>query len=166
MIALDHASRGFRVFPITAGYKFPPLVRWTVRATTDPATVRQWWERWPDANVGIATGSGLVVIDLDGGSIDLPETLTARTPNGLHLYFRCDYTVPNRRNWRPGIDVRGDGGYVLAPGSVVDGQRYEWLIDREPAPLPELGLAGTVRKSGSRVHRPAQQFAVYVDPFA
>jgi Bifunctional DNA primase/polymerase, N-terminal len=92
--ALDHARRGFHVFPIADGTKDRPLVRWSREATTDEAKIRGWWRTWPTANIGVATGpSGLLVVDvdnknrkdgdrsLDGLELmwgDLPETLTAR----------------------------------------------------------------------------------------
>lgn len=123
-------------------------------ATTDVRRIRQWWRRWPDANIGIATGrvSGLVVVDVDedeGGSRTplepLPATLTARTGRGEHLYFRLPAGVvigsKGGSTVGTGIHVRGDGGYVVAPPSRhVSGRQYEWQQDpdcQEPAPLPE-----------------------------
>lgn len=131
-------------------------------ASTDEATIRGWWERWPEANVGIRTGkeSKVVVIDLDrrhGGEESLkgleerygtlPETVSARTGGGgLHLFFaHPGGTVKNKVQVAglPGLDVRGDGGYIVAPPSKhVSGTRYEWQAGRDPehrapAPMPE-----------------------------
>ena len=121
-----------------------PLTRHSANdASTDPVQIRTWWTRRPLAHVAIATGaeSGLVVIDLDrkpgkDGVASLkalgkvPATLTARTGSGgLHLYFRhpggC---VPNSvGKLGPGIDVRGDDGYVIAPPSGhISGGHYAW----------------------------------------
>jgi putative DNA primase/helicase len=114
-------------------------------ATTDAAQIRAWWAKYPEANVAIRTGaeSGLVVVDLDvkpdkdgrasfrvlnGGAVD--RTAMTRTGGGgLHLYYRHPgFTVRNSQNeLGPGIDVRGDQGYVLAPPSNhVSGRVYEW----------------------------------------
>ena len=139
-----------------------PIVRHGVHdATTDPVLIREWWRRSPGANVGIATGasSGLVVLDVDlprGGRESLrtvvahgrglPRTLRARTGGGgLHLFYVAPRGVhvpnaagrlPGLADPLPGIDLRGDGGYVVAPPSLhASGKRYGW--DRRAiAPLP------------------------------
>jgi len=131
-------------------------------ATTDPVLIGEWWRRSPGANVGIATGaaSGLVVVDVDlpkGGRESLrvlgsrgrrlATTLCSHTGGGgLHLFYAspADVRIPNAvgrlpgvDEALPGIDLRGDGGYVVAPPSVhAGGGRYRW--DRRPlAALPE-----------------------------
>jgi len=116
-------------------------------ATTDPETIKKWWTQWPDANIAIATGrkSGIFVIDVDadrGGeetlrSLEaqnekLPPTATVITGGGgRHLYFDCPehQTVRNSQDkLGPGIDVRGDNGYVVAPPSRhSSGKVYQWL---------------------------------------
>lgn len=131
-------------------------------ATSDPETVRQWWTQWPDANIGIATGGGIVVLDIDidhdGGKFGdeslsqledehglLPDTWEALTGRGgRHIYFQCDdAAVTVGTNIRNGIDFRGAGGYVVAPPSIHEnGHRYEWEAGHSPAdtplaPLPE-----------------------------
>jgi hypothetical protein len=119
-------------------------------ATTDPEVIRAWWTRHPTANIGMATGSGsgLLVIDVDldkGGFESLaalihrykewPDTPTVRTGGGgIHFYFRFpeDAEIRNDvgRKLGPGIDVRGEGGYVLLPPSVHAKRRaYEWAGD-------------------------------------
>ena len=140
-----------------------PLIRHGVHdATTDPVLIREWWRRSPQANVGIATGaaSGLVVVDVDlprGGreslravlaaGRDLPPTLRARTGGGgLHLFYACPANarvvntagrLPGITSRLPGIDLRGDGGYVVAPPSLhSSGTRYRWGRQRAVAPLP------------------------------
>jgi hypothetical protein len=114
-------------------------------STKDQAQVRGWWGRWPLANPGIATGGGLFVVAPDGaqGLADLaelerrhgalPRTVRARSGGGgAHLYFRCPpgHEIRNRKNHRGlKIDVRGDGGYVVAPESMhASGNRYEWEV--------------------------------------
>jgi Bifunctional DNA primase/polymerase, N-terminal/AAA domain/Primase C terminal 1 (PriCT-1) len=137
--ALRYAQAGFRVFPVKPRDKRPLTEHGCLDATTDPERIEAWWARWPEANVGIATGkqpdgSCLTVIDLDpakmnGSSPELPPTATVRTGGGgKHLYYR---TATEERNqaWDlgPGIDVRGKGGYVVAPPSIhASGSAYEW----------------------------------------
>ncbi|MGH9155202.1 MAG: bifunctional DNA primase/polymerase [Acidimicrobiales bacterium] len=141
--------------------KHPRTRRGLHEASTDRTTVERWWRAWPRANVAIRTGSlepgaeGLVVVDIDprhGGdaSLDelvavhggLPETAVVRTGGqGRHLYFaHPGCAVRNSAGTRlgAGLDVRGDGGYVIAPPSVhANGRAYEWRSLASPAPLPE-----------------------------
>lgn len=125
-------------------------------ATTDEPIIRSWWGRWPWANVGVATGarSGLVVVDVDprsGGteSLDrlqslmgsLPATLSATTGSGgTHLYYRhpggevrnTAGRLPGITEALPGLDLRGDGGYVVAPPSGhASGAAYTWADEAE-----------------------------------
>lgn len=127
-------------------------------ATSDLNVIREWWGMWPQANIAVATGkvSGIYVVDVDprhGGfqSLEafeterpdgsLPKTLTALTGGGgRHTFWKYPndgVPVPNRRGWLPGVDVRGDGGYViLPPGTHISGGRYEWLNAEVAVPLP------------------------------
>ena len=124
--------------------KHPHIKQWQQDASTDAETIRRWWRRWPSANVCIATGStsGIVVLDVDprhGGAESLktlerehgslPKTPTVITGGGgLHHYFvHPGKRVPNKVNVFPGIDIRGDGGFVVAPPSRhVSGEEYSW----------------------------------------
>ena len=131
-------------------------------ASTDVSTIRRWWARWPRANVGVRTGraSGLVVVDIDPGHGGdetltelvadlgpLPDGRTVRTGSGgRHLYFRHPGGLVRNDAGRVigrGIDLRGDGGYVIAPPSRSPGGAYavvahggtipdlpEWLLER------------------------------------
>ena len=161
--ALTYASAGWAVLPV-AGKQ--PLTRHGVHdASLEERQIRWWWLRWPEANVGIATGatSGLTVVDVDldrGGpeSLEtirtcghrLPSTLRAETGGGgFHLFYRQPLGVtvsntagrlPNVAGALPGIDLRGDGGYVVAPPSRhASGRYYRWRPRQptEPALLPE-----------------------------
>jgi hypothetical protein len=138
-----------------------PLVRRGLHdATTDPEQIRAWWRWWRRANIGVATGavSGIAVIDVDlpeafasiGRLIEaqLPVTLTGLTGGGgLHLIYECvDDTLGNSTGRLPGldgdlpgIDLRGNGGYIVAPPSVHrTGGTYEWLdANHSVAPAPE-----------------------------
>jgi len=113
-------------------------------ATIDEATIFGWWRRWPGANVGIVTGmaSGLLVLDIDPrhGGVEslallerehgsLPETAEVSTGGGGRhiLFLHPGFRVKNRANMMPGVDVRGDDGYIVAPPSLhASGRRYEW----------------------------------------
>jgi hypothetical protein len=132
--------------------KHPMIARWEWHASTDRETLRSWWGQLPQANVGIAVGtSGLVVIDLDGPeglrSLEqlqtehgrLPSTLQVRTGGGgMHLYYRDGgYKTPCRARLRPKLDIRGDGGMIVAPPSLhKSSRRYQVLSS--PRELPEL----------------------------
>jgi Bifunctional DNA primase/polymerase, N-terminal/AAA domain len=123
--------------------KHPRTAHGLKDATTDAEQHERWWRKWPRANLAIATEpSGLVVIDVDAGSggFDtllqleathgrMPETVEARTGSGgRHLYFVAptDRQIGSRNGWRPGIDVKAMGGYVLAPPSVNLAGPYTW----------------------------------------
>ncbi len=171
--ALAYAAIGWQVFPAVVGAKrshksaeFSHGRNWGM--TTDPEEIRQDWTRW-DANVGIATGSGsgIFVLELDtpeGHDIDgfaslrqlesehgqLPETLQAESPSGsVHHYFSYPTGIEIRNSTSaiaPGIDVRGEGGMVIAPPSVKPGKGiYRWRnlvpVTDGPAWLIELLVA-------------------------
>lgn len=135
-VALDAARRGWPVFLLAPGGKKPQRgSRGFKDATTDRTAVRKSFARSRDANYGIRTGgaSGLLVVDIDprnGGdqSIaalaaehgELPETVTVETAGGgLHLYFRhpADEVGSRANALGAGVDVKGEGGYVVGPGS-------------------------------------------------
>jgi len=132
-------------------------------ATTDTTIIREWWTRWPGANVGMATGlmSGLLVIDLDSEEAirrflaTYPEagaTLQAETGRGRHFYFQWQDGIRNDagRILGEGIDVRGEGGFVILPPSIhSNGKSYHWLNEADPLPLPRrLREVLTCRSSG------------------
>jgi hypothetical protein len=149
--ALAYQRRGWSVIPIAPGGK-RPLIRWEgfQHAPASEADVRAWLRRWPDANVGIVTGmvSGIVVLDVDPRHVGdlsltewtdrhgpLPETAEALTGGGgRHIYFRHPgAALRNRAALAPGIDLRGDGGLVVAPPSVhPSGKRYTWRASHHP----------------------------------
>lgn len=140
-------------------------------ATTDPDPIHPWWTRWPDANIGIATGtvSGFDVLDVDvdkGGeesleSCDpLPDTVLQLTGGGgYHYLFRHRPGLKNAVDLLPGIDVRTDGGQIIVSPSIhSSGRRYEWEVSSRPgdvelAEWPEpvleaLGLLNFKPKNG------------------
>lgn len=155
--ALDYARLGWSVIPIEPGGK-RPLIRWQVYQyrRAEAPEVAEWFSRWPDANIAVVTGvvSGLVVLDLDPrhgavaslGQIQqehgtLPDTVEASTGGGgRHLYFaHPGEIIRNRVGLLPGIDLRGDGGYVVAPPSIHgSGEAYRW--ERSPEVIYPLAL--------------------------
>ena len=136
--AVKLAEQGFRVFPCHAPHpvttctcakaactspgKHPRTARGHLDATDDVAKVKKLFKR--EANIGIATGKGILVVDVDLGrkggdnGIDWPDTYTVLTGNGFHLYYMVTGAYPCRVDLWPGIDIRCDGGYVIGPGSI------------------------------------------------
>ena len=132
--------------PLQAG-KHPRTMDGFKSATTDPEKIAHWWGMWPTANIGIATGkvSGIVVVDIDprNGGLDtvdairekvplfLPETARVRTQGGgWHLYYQ--YAAKRMKKAAgAGIDIKSDGGYVVAPPSVGASGAYVWVVAGE-----------------------------------
>jgi hypothetical protein len=152
--ALEYAAQlDWPVFPCRPD-KTPYTAHGFKDASTDEAQIRTWWERWPDAGIGLPTGpaSGVYVVDIDEGkggpaSWQALEdrhrdvmTMASRTGGGgWHLYFRApDFDLRSTAGrLGPGIDTRGDGGYVILPPSThASGARYEWTRWRRPQHLP------------------------------
>lgn len=143
----------------TAG-KHPRIGRWQILATTDERQIREWWGRWPSSNIGICCGQELpgggllLVVDVDprhDGDIslslleqkygELPETARNLTGGGgQHYFFRVPRLVKSRSNaLGPGVDVKCDRGYVLAPpSSHASGGRY---ARDAGADLADVGIA-------------------------
>lgn len=153
--AIWYAAFGWRIFPLQPGKKQPITSHGVKDATTDEAQIRAWWEKWPKANIGLACGgaSGVYVIDIDVNAdkgIDgfsslkefpsLPPTTFQHTPRGgLHAFYYTDNPPANKNNFRPGVDIRGDGYYVVLAPSVLDpydgcpeGGEYKWGEDNLP----------------------------------
>jgi hypothetical protein len=152
-IAIDLARAGVFVFPAIVTWnesakkldKQPAIKGWRDAATTDEDQIAQWWKTFPSAVPGIELGrSGLLVVDLDRhpggadgvtafkimrGDNPVPQCPTVKTPSGgYHLYFRQPDGEPlgNGRGSLPdGIDIRGDGGWTVAPGASFKQWRWE-----------------------------------------
>lgn len=161
--ALYYAKEyGWAVFPVRPN-KAPYTKNGCKDAKKDPGAIRAWWKRFPDAGIGIATGSisNLIVIDEDVDAekdLDgykevrkweaeheaLPETVTCITGRGgYHLYYKYEGNdIGNRAGLLPGVDVRGEGGYVIAPPSThPNGNEYTWECppnEYEIAPLNDV----------------------------
>lgn len=145
--ALAYANMGFAVFPLLPRDKRPATKTGCKAATTDKQQIESWWNSKPDCNIGIATGrtSGLVVIDLDvdedkgingydtlrewqrdnGKLPDTWQSITGR--GGYHLLYRDNTGNQNRVKLYDGVDIRGEGGYIVAPPSIhPNGKEYQW----------------------------------------
>lgn len=176
--ALEYLQLGYPVFPVcspamgkhkhggadckSVGKR--PLTLWENYQHRPPTIteIRTWWTRWPIANIGMPTGrlSGVVVLDadsgdakkmaMDQGGVDRTPAVFTGKPGGIHFWLaHPGAEVSNFARKRPGLDFRGDGGYVLVPPSLhVSGAQYRWVqgtASLTPAPLPAwlLELLGT-----------------------
>jgi hypothetical protein len=159
-VALDYVARGWHVFPCVPRNKKPLVPGGFHAAANDETQIRAWWAKWPDANVGIATGaSGLCVLDIDHGlrGVDqlarlmdvaqIPATYAVRTGRrpefGAQLYFAGSdlRSIPWKFDSYSG-DIRCATGYVMAAGSVhPSGELYEQL----PGPAIPVEIPAFVR---------------------
>ena len=150
--ALEYANIGWPVFPVhspingscSCGHpdcdvvaKHPRTEHGMLDATTDVDTIREWWTRWPDANIGHRPEPDEMVLDLDGPEGEtieekngVPLTPTISTGRGIHALFRIppDLKVLNRAKYVPGLDIRTHDGYHILPPSLhQNGKRYTWI---------------------------------------
>jgi len=160
--ALDLAARGFSVFPLWPQSKEPACRRGFKDCTTNPSTVRRWWQA-QDYNIAVVTGliSGVWVFDVDGAvgastlrdleakNGNLPATLVSITSAGPHFWFRAIGEIQSSAGRvGVGLDVRAEGGYVVAPPSVhPDGPIYRWGNDVPIATAPAWLIALTRKRS-------------------
>lgn len=129
------------VFPLAPKGKHPIVRHGLKHATTNPEVIERWWKKTPDANIGFLCGKGLLVVDVDGpvgrkalhhlekAHGPLPETVTARTARGQHIFFAVgDRKAPTTAGvLGRGLDTRGDDSYIVAPPSVhPSGKLYQW----------------------------------------
>lgn len=175
--ALKYARQGWSVFPAPPGQKksYKSAAHCGGRKwgkTLDLDEIRQDWERWPEANIGLPTGrdGGFWVLEADthaGHGVDgiaalkelegrqgqLPPTRTAISPSGsVHYYFKwpTGFEVKNSASRiAPGVDVRGEGGMVIAPPSVRQDGAYRWLSDLPLAEAPDW-LVAACREASRR----------------
>jgi hypothetical protein len=154
--ALALARRGLWVFPCRPRAKLPATTNGVKDATADLDRIEHWWRQEPSFNIAIATGSKsrVFVVDVDGEDAEaelrkleaqngpLPPTVESITARGRHLFF--DWPNHPVRNSAgkigPGLDIRGEAGYVLAPPSIhPSGRAYCWSVDSTDtfAPAPE-----------------------------
>lgn len=145
-------SMAWSVFPV--GIDKKPLIEWAEYQERLPEVdeVNEWWDKWPEAGIGVVTGeiSNLTVIDVDrinhdpnqplAEHSDLPETLIAQTGSGgKHYYYTYNPKADHRKTLRKDIDIKSWHGYVIAPPSNhISGNKYNWLTKVKPVALPDL----------------------------
>jgi hypothetical protein len=166
--AMNYARKGFPIFPLhsvddhgecTCGNqdcekpgKHPRIYNGLKGATTDESQILKWWKKSPDANIGIRTGKGLFVLDVDGdegenGLVEveeqhgkLPDTWESLTGRGRHIYLQSPtgkYIKSSSSQIGTKLDVRCEGGYVIAPPSRHrSGRLYEWECSSHPDDIP------------------------------
>lgn len=149
--AIEYINAGFAIFPLKPRSKEPYTAHGVKDASNDASVVKGWWQKWPNANIAIATGQksgGLCVLDLDideakgldgyktlrdwqsTHGVIVPSWLSQTGRGGYHYFFKASEPVKNRVNLLPAVDVRGDGGYIVAPPSLhPNGNSYHW-VDR------------------------------------
>lgn len=167
--ALQYAVElGWAVHPLERAGKHPITPNGLKDASSHPEVVGDWCDAHPHANIGVATGevSGVVVLDVDGpegfaalAHLRVPPTVCAETGRGKHLYFQHPRTrIPNSAGrLGPQLDVRGDGGYIIAPPSVhPSGREYRWADGRspweiDPAPFPDAFIERLTRDDSQAV---------------
>jgi hypothetical protein len=154
--AVMYAEKGWHVLPVRAGtkgrYKDGTSAHYLPRghrdASCDPATVRQWWTRWPDANIGLnLAASGLVALDPDTYKPDcgwqgfiadktVPETLRQKSASGgEHYVFTAEDGAKFPGQLCKNVDIKHEG-YIMVEPSTFGGVRYEWQTDIAPAACP------------------------------
>jgi len=190
-IALQYLGRGFSVIPLISPSMCSgnltqkeindrckkALVSWKEFKNRHPTKkeVNDWWDRWPDANIAIVTGkiSNLVVFDVDkedateyaeeeGG---FPITVKAISGKGYHIYTEYpDFQVGCTANTELGLDIRGDGGYIVAPPSIHgSGRQYKWengfsIHEIDPAP-PRQWMIYHLKQYATKSIKPAKQIS-------
>lgn len=130
--ALVYARAGWPVFPCHSD-KSPMTPHGFKDATTDEVRITRFWQAHPDAWIGMPVRPGYVVVDVDDfdafdelaeRGFNLPDTLTAATPRGQHLWYRTRRPVTPRTGVLPHVDLRAFGSYVIVPPSPG----YRWLV--------------------------------------
>jgi hypothetical protein len=169
--ALQVAAQGFSVFPCQYRTKRPATFNGFKNATTNPATLRRWFGSATPYNVAVATGltSRCFVLDVDNDDSfqqliarhgELPLTRQSRSSRGVHHWFRLNAPLQGNNDGRVGhkLDIKADGGYIMAPPSVHEsGALYAWLNDAPLAPAPDwlLTLSRTPPKRPARTVVPS-----------
>ena len=163
--ALEYHDMGYSVIPVLSTKK--PLIKWKEyqNKQTTKEEIISWWTQNPTAMIGLITGcnTGLFVIDCDTEEAYhhvqeyIPESMVlpvAKSPNGWHLYFKMpdDNTITIGANCMPGVDFRGNGGFIVAPPSKnMHGELYQWLtgakLDGAPPRVPSSVLINIIKNN-------------------
>ena len=183
--ALEYLDRGFSIIPVNRADK-RPYTKWTEYTKRLPTVdeVERWWDIWPNANVAIITGSisGVWVVDADGPTgiewmtANLPKTgVYSITAKGLHAIYRIPpgATIKNSVRLAPEVDVRGEGGYIVAPPSKhQSGHEYKWqmimggwddLAEHAPTITRPIGVAQPPQPSKGNINIDLSKVSQAVD---
>lgn len=157
--AIAYTDKGWYVLPVSN--KVPVTPHGVKDATRDKKQLEEWFNEWPEAQIAIATGtiSGVDVLDVDGPFCPTQSKYHVRTPRGHHLYFKAK-NQSNAVGIMPSVDVRGNGGYVVAPPSPG------YFLEQEIFPLqewPDLSPVTTPRTTafGPGISKGGRDDALY-----
>ena len=142
--ALTLAALGLRVLPVRSARRSPGCGAGRTLRPAIEREIREWPVEWSSGNLGVALGRGLIAVDIDprnkgdeslvrliANHGSLPVTAEARTGSGgSHFLFRVpgDLAIGNRTNLEPGIDIKGENGYIVVEPSIhPNGKEYVWL---------------------------------------
>jgi hypothetical protein len=165
---LEYALRyknefGFSVIPVKG--KSGHLVQWSEYQHEKPSEdqIKEWWNKWPDSNIGIITGaiSGITVIDIDSYKLSdedfeavnkaFPDDFATATAlsgsGGQHRYFAYDPDVPTRNDIMKGVDIKNDGGVIIAPPSKNENGTYQWLKSKKISVVPPRAFPDFYKES-------------------
>ena len=165
---------GWRVFPANPENKKPLISGWQERATSDPDGIRELFTPFPNAMIGLPTGpiNKITVVDLDiknevdgfktvmSLGIRMPTSAIAFTPSGgFHLYYstHSDEYPCSAGKIGPGVDIRGAGGYVIAPGSISPTGKYRWKNDLHKTKYGILSLTVDLKQVINGKHQHSQR---------
>lgn len=167
--ALKVVEMGWRVLPLRLNDKRPSLPSWPEKATSDEKKIIDWWELEPDRGYGIVTGKdSCIVLDVDVkngqpgmqslqeifSDEEIADFVTVETPSGgRHFYFHSDCEIRNAQGFMPGLDIRGDGGYIIGPGTRLDSGTYQLThgsLEKIPNIPQKLVAAISTARKGQR----------------
>jgi len=182
--ALDYGGKGWQIIPLhepkgnfcscsnpkcSSIGKHPRTPHGVKDASSDLDIIRQWWNKWPSANIGIATGqrSMITVVDVDlkhdgdknwrefYNRNSLQKTLQAKSGSGgYHCYYAYANHLGNKAGFLPGVDIRGNGGYIVAPPSLHhSGNHYEWTTSFPLAIFPTAVMHAIHKKSDQQINK-------------
>lgn len=176
--ALQYLAQGFSVVPIKPGEKYPAIEwRQFQNRLALESEVREWWSVNPHYNIGIITGriSDITVVDFDkknGGldtlkTLSMPPTLIVQTGGGgWHYYYRYVQGSVNRANILPGVDIRSDGGLVVAPPSIhPSGAKYEAVFEFNREQISDFPISAIPLDTCSAPKLSADQWSdIFTEP--
>jgi|MTBAKSStandDraft_2_1061841.scaffolds.fasta_scaffold02242_9 putative DNA primase/helicase len=169
--ALEYVEHGFSVIPLQPKGKTPLLPSWAEYQKRPPTAeeVSAWFEQWPDANIGLVTGavSGIAVVDIDSdegakwADKNLPKSsVYQQTGKGYHIFYKANGTaIQNKVGIAPGVDVRGEGGYiVIAPSIHPSDAEYKLIFPEGFDGWADLADFPKIQKQKQEQHKRTLDF--------